>query len=338
VRSAYIGIDVAIAKGKHLPIAVCTWDGDRLIPERIRHLDLEPPIGFGNAAAIRPESIRRFTQESVQYVSEVCQRLQLTPTRIGIDAPSAPCGMATRRREAETALDRAGISCFGTPSVEEFELIREKVKRHLASGGREDRIPHANQLWMLAGFALFREFSRLAPCLEVFPQATIRAVGRGHVHKSRPGAVEDQLNAVARYSGWTPGRNGEPALQEIAWGAPHDQLDAYLSAWVASLEAQDRVCYGVPPHDAIWVPRLTRPPAVPSETSITVKPPPLCPAKPAHVVLCPGCGQKAFLRWPWGWDSHAAHACAGLTDTDPEGRKEEFRRRFADYFRPYRSR
>jgi hypothetical protein len=48
--------------------------------------------------------------------------------------------------------------------------------------------------------------------------------------------------------------------------------------------------------------------------------------------FCPGCGQKEFKRWPWGWDAHAAHSCQGLSATDPEERKAEFRRRFANYF------
>jgi hypothetical protein len=240
-------------------------------------------------------------------------------------------------------LDRAGISCFATPGAEEFEWILEKVKRRLALGGREDRIPHANQLWMLAGFALFRELSRLVPCLGVFPQATIRVVGRGQVHKSEAGAVYDQLRAVIRHTGWTPGQNGNPTLSEIACGAPHDQLDAYLSAWVASLEAPDRVCYGVPPDDAIWIPRVQSVPAEVATTAITARPAEVAasvatrePVKPVDVVLCPGCGQKEFKRWPWGWDAHAAHSCAGLTAREPEERKAEFRSRFvADKRRSY---
>ena len=37
------------------------------------------------------------------------------------------------------------------------------------------------------------------------------------------------------------------------------------------------------------------------------------PAVPSASFLCPGCGQKEFKRWPWGWDAHAAHACRGLS-------------------------
>ncbi|MBK7350045.1 MAG: hypothetical protein KA180_03720 [Gemmatimonadales bacterium] len=49
-------------------------------------------------------------------------------------------------------------------------------------------------------------------------------------------------------------------------------------------------------------------------------------------VLCPACGEKVFVRWPEGWDAHAAHRCAGLTAEGPELRKAEFKRRFATLF------
>ena len=339
VDPAFVGIDVAIAKGKHLPVAICTWEEEKLIPKRLRSIRLEPPRGFGNAAAIDPDSIRRFARESVRYVSDACRHLQLSPTRIGIDAPSAPRCTAVPRRKAEFALDRARISCFATPSVEDFEIIRAKVRRHIAAGGREDRIPHANQLWMLAGFELFRELSLLAPCLEVFPQATIRAVGLGQMHKSRPGAVEDQLQAVTRQTGWAVGSHGEPALHEISWGEPHDQLDAYLSAWVASLEAPDRVCYGLPPDDAIWVPRLAEAPLQPLETRQPLN---MRPRRSAAESQQPrrqrrwssvGMRPKGIKRWPWGWDAHAAHICKGLSANSEEERKAEFRRLVAEFFR-----
>ena len=28
-----------------------------------------------------------------------------------------------------------------------------------------------------------------------------------------------------------------------------------------------------------------------------------------HSRWCPACHQKLFVRWPWGWDGHAAHGC-----------------------------
>lgn len=49
-------------------------------------------------------------------------------------------------------------------------------------------------------------------------------------------------------------------------------------------------------------------------------------------LLCPACGRKEFKRWPWGWDAHAAHSCQGLTASEPEARKAEFKHRFGDRF------
>ena len=48
--------------------------------------------------------------------------------------------------------------------------------------------------------------------------------------------------------------------------------------------------------------------------------------------MCPGCQAFEFKRWPYGWDSHAAHRCEGLTEVDPEERKAEFKRRFGTAF------
>ncbi len=50
-------------------------------------------------------------------------------------------------------------------------------------------------------------------------------------------------------------------------------------------------------------------------------------------VLCPGCGQKTFARWPEGWDAHAAHRCAGLTDASSTTRKTTYKTRFGHLFR-----
>lgn len=51
-------------------------------------------------------------------------------------------------------------------------------------------------------------------------------------------------------------------------------------------------------------------------------------------VLCPACGEKVFVLWPEGWDSHAAHRCEGIEAEGAEARKQEFKTRFAGLFRP----
>lgn len=340
MRSAFIGIDVAIAKGKPIPIVVSVQEERRLIPQRLRTLSAMPPRGAGNIAVLDPVWRQNFAVGIKQYLLCVCERLGLVPARIAIDAPSLPRAAFIHRRAAEVALDHAGISCFATPSAVDFEQISDKVKQHLASGGNETRIPHSNQLWMLAGFALFKELIDVAECLEVFPQAIIRMAGSGQMHKSARGAVDQQLEAASHYTGWPTMRAGDPILSEIAWGSAHDQLDAYLSSWVASLSENDRVAFGQQPNDAVWVPKLVEPASLSARTggSRTASmsrdlddhaPRALFPIAP---LVCPACGKHSFKRWPWGWDRHAAHKCSGLSAAEPEARKSEFRQRFADHF------
>jgi hypothetical protein len=339
MSSAFVGIDLAIAKGKHLPIVVSIQDEARLIPQRLRELDLAPPRGSGNVAVLDPTWRRTFAIETRRYLQQVCKRLGLVPARIAIDAPSSPRSDSSQRRGAESGLDQAGISCFATPSAVGFELIIEKVRRYLDSGGAENHMPHSNQLWMLAGFEIFKELAELAECIEVYPQATVRVIGSGQVHKAEPGAVEKQLEAISRHTGWPTGHSGEdPLLNEIAWGTPHDRLDAYLSSWVASLDREDRAVFGRPPDDAIWVPRLHE---SGSEPQLELSPNSSFRRSDDHshrasmtdaTVLCPACGRHRFKRWPSGWDAHAAHTCSGLNETEAQARKSEFRRRFSDYF------
>lgn len=50
-------------------------------------------------------------------------------------------------------------------------------------------------------------------------------------------------------------------------------------------------------------------------------------------VLCPACGDKTFAMWPEGWDSHAAHRCAGVPGANPEERKAAFKQAYGHLFR-----
>ena len=127
MRSAYVGIDVAIAKGKYLPIVVSTLEEGRLIPQRLKRLDVIPPRGAGNVAVFDLAWRQSFAIEARRYLVKVCERLKLIPVTIAIDAPSSPRMNSERRRAAELALNRASISCYTTPSVADFEAIRDKV-------------------------------------------------------------------------------------------------------------------------------------------------------------------------------------------------------------------
>ena len=155
-------------------------------------------------------------------------------------------------------MDRAGISCFTTPSCREFAEIGRKVGAHLAGGRPESQMPHANQLWMLVGFALFRELETVAECIEVYPQATAHEIRAADIHKAKAGGVEAQLAAASVYTGWPATTEDELSFDGICFGSAHDRLDAYLAAWVASLDEPERKAFGNPPGDVIWVPRVGR--------------------------------------------------------------------------------
>lgn len=156
--------------------------------------------------------------------------------------------------------------------------------------------------------------------------------------------MSEQLAAAARHTGWPTGFVDEPRLEEIGWGAPHDLLDAYLSAWVAALDESQRFSYGNPPNDVIWIPSVSVPqwPDVPraADPKSSQGPRTDCRGEPRksteRVLLCPVCGVHPFKRWPCGWGAHATHTCAALTATDPAERKLEYRRRYSKYFRPTR--
>ena len=176
--------------------------------------------------------------------------------RIGIDAPRDYRPDSKELRYAEEELRKKGISYFKTPSKKDFEQIKRKVRNHIDSGGSENSLPHGNQLWMLVGFTLFKELSRLAECIEVYPQATVKAISTGDVHKSKQKGFETQITDAARCTGWGNKKNEfKSHLLRAGYGKRDDKLDAYFSAWVASLDENDRIPLGKRPYDVIWVPQ-----------------------------------------------------------------------------------
>ncbi len=256
---AFAGIDVAFAKRKCLPVCLCVWNDRRLIPLMLAGRDAPPPPrGYGNAASIDSSRVAAFADETALYLRLLEKHFGVSIRRIAIDAPSDPGPDCLPRRLAETALDRQHISCFATPSAAEFKAICVKVHDYLTAGGLESRLPHANQLWMLVGFALFRRLRIEWECLEVYPQATMRILGASSIHKAKVGGVSAQLEAVSRHTGWPEPPAPQPleALKAVVKAPLHDALDAYSSAWVAVLDPQKRSAFGSPPNDVIWVPQL----------------------------------------------------------------------------------
>ena len=114
MNDAFIGIDVAFAKRKRLPVSVCTWRDGRLIPEALRLLPLEPPRGHGNVATLDEARVFGLVEEAVDYVVQVCEELRLAPRRIAIDAPSVRTPVCHVRQAA--AHTQGEILC-GVPGL-----------------------------------------------------------------------------------------------------------------------------------------------------------------------------------------------------------------------------
>lgn len=204
-----------------------------------------PPRGMGNVRALDAVVRQGFAEEALSYLQALEEHHDIRIVEIAIDAPRTPAVM--ERRRAECVMDALGISCIATPSAEAFERGRQEALEHIAAGGAEARLPHANQIWMLVGFDLFRVLEGWRPCIEVFPQATVRAIAPRTVHKSKAAGLAEQTRAFAAAAGWNPDE-----LVGCAHGALHDRLDALLSAWIASLPRACRVAYGDGDADTIW--------------------------------------------------------------------------------------
>lgn len=258
----FVGIDLAFAKRKRLPICICRWDELSLVPIELgKDLSSRVPRGHGNKSCIDNECLASFATQVEDYLHLILATIkpdelgQCVIRRIAIDAPMGP-SVDAKPRNCEVALGRRGISYFKTPSAVEFNLIRKKAQQHIEEGGAASQIPYANKLWMLAGFELFQQLKREWDCIEVYPQATMRVIGAASIHKAQKDGPITQLQALARFTGWRErvGEDTLKALCRIVRAPSHDAVDAYSSAWVAALEEPERIPLGCPPDDAIWIP------------------------------------------------------------------------------------
>ncbi len=255
MRAAFAGIDVAFAQGKRLPVCVCSWHDGRFVPLPLRRAKAIPPRGQGNPATLDDTAVWSFAEATAEYLRAVEAEFNLRIRRIALDAPSDPKAPGLSRRRSEQALDARHLRCIATPSADEFHEIKQRAAEHLTSGGLISRLPHANQLWMLVGFALFARLRQEWECLEVFPQATLALLQAAAAPKKTPAGLAAQLEALARRTKW-PEPSEPSALRPISYGSLHDCLDAYSAAWLAGLDENEREPLGDPPHDVIWVPRL----------------------------------------------------------------------------------
>jgi hypothetical protein len=184
------------------------------------------------------------------------KELGVTIMRVAVDAPSDPKQDGSDRRLAEWAPYDHGISYIKTPSMLDFDTIKQRVRDHLSANKSEIKIPHANQLWMLVGFALFCRLRKDWECIEVYPHATAWFLVAATTHKSKRPGMAAQLSAAYDFSGWPSNTDVNPdVLAGIGHAKLHDKLDAYLAACMASTPPDERYALGQPPNDCIWVPR-----------------------------------------------------------------------------------
>jgi hypothetical protein len=169
-------------------------------PLPLASANAQPPRGQGNVEALDPEVVRRFAEEVLIYLRDIESEFDVRIERIAIDAPSHPRLDILPRRACETALDRREISCIATLNRARFDENRDRALDHIAAGGTEARLPAANQIWMLVGFALFARLRKNWECIDVFPQAIAAPLGAAGVHKRFPDGLRAQLSGGGVYS------------------------------------------------------------------------------------------------------------------------------------------
>jgi hypothetical protein len=95
-KTAYVGIDVACAKKKRLPLAVCVHPVGRLETMPLRDWSTRPPLGEGNLMALETEFQERFAEDTARYLREVEAHFSVKIKRIAID-PRVTLGALTRK-------------------------------------------------------------------------------------------------------------------------------------------------------------------------------------------------------------------------------------------------
>jgi predicted nuclease with RNAse H fold len=258
-REVFVGIDVAMAKKKRLPICVCVVVNKKLHPLPLRRGFDKPPSGMGNKAALDAQTRASFALAVSNWLKKLETDQNLKISRVAIDAPSSYCDDKKDRRDCEKALDSEGISCFATPTKKQFDQKIKVARSHLSNGGNEAAIPNANQIWMLVGFALFEQLTIDGfSCIETYPQAVAYELQCSGSHKSTKRGYASQLEGAVKATAFLSPNDLQTSLAKMGFGSKDDKLDAFLSAWVASLKEEERKTYGKKTNDSIVVPDINK--------------------------------------------------------------------------------
>jgi hypothetical protein len=256
-----VGIDVAFAKRKLLPIVVAHDVDGRVVPLPRGDLPRRPPVGGGNRVLAVDAPIGgvgpavRFAHETAYFLADAAEALGLAIARIAIDAPRTESPPAALRA-SEQAMADAGLSFIRTPP--DLDRIRGAARAAVAAGRADNRLAEANRLWMIVGVELFQVLGERFghECLiEVYPYAAFERLGVTG-RKNTAAGVSERLAGLAPYAGWDSIDELRHAILEATWGPMHDKLDAYLCAVLASrAEARDSFQGDEPdPFDRIWMP------------------------------------------------------------------------------------
>jgi hypothetical protein len=182
--SVYVGIDVACAVDKQLPICVVSA-GFPLMPLMIpKHLAGLVPRGSGNKEISKPAPFEEAARGVMMSINRIAEEMGWRIERIAVDAPAAP--PVTGSRASEIELGRCGLSSFRTPPTSAWADIIKKCVDHLRGGGTAATLPYTNKIWMLFGFKLFESLKvgLNAEVIEVYPFAIVRALLPACEHKS----------------------------------------------------------------------------------------------------------------------------------------------------------
>jgi predicted nuclease with RNAse H fold len=258
-KLVFVGIDVAMAKRKRLPICVCELVDNVLQPLPLRSGFEKPPHGMGNKSALDAHARNDFASKVSKWLQKLQKDRNLNISCIAIDAPSTYCDQNRDRRVCEKELDKKGISCFATPNKTQFEQKIQNAKKHLDDGKTEATMPNANQFWMLVGFALFEQLAKDGfCCIETYPQAIVHELNCSQNHKSTKDGYASQLKEAAKATSFKKPEELQGALDKMGFGSKDDKLDAFLTAWVASIPTKMRKVYGRRPTDSIIVPDMSK--------------------------------------------------------------------------------
>jgi predicted nuclease with RNAse H fold len=255
--NVYAGIDVACAKRKPLPICFVTHVNgalEILIPpiEFLQNI----PRGLGNKEVLNRDPFVEVAQKIGVAFRDLSKQFGWNIKRIAIDAPAA--APREGKRESELALSKAGVKCIWTPDRSAWKERIKSSRDHLNNDGAVTHLPGANQIWMLYGFALFKELRKIGlhEVFEVYPYSIMRSLLENFPHKSSSEGYSLQLKTIANATGVAP-EILENDLRRCVRGSSHDRLDAYMAAWLASMGPEDRTSFGSQndPDDRIWIPR-----------------------------------------------------------------------------------